>query len=873
MKQTRLLKTLLAAVCLLVGTSSAWAETETFGASKATTKDTEINGTAVSIASTSNPGGTGPNAVFNNKTDNGLKLRTNVPITINVKEGYRVTGVTVYAYQNNTSTASIECDTYSIDGGDAVECTPSITIPLNVNDASKQTIATINTGTIVAKSSITFNFTNNVGTESGTNQKQIYTYIEVEYESLTKTVVSIPCTGTAATIENGGSVTGSPGSMVISQPSGNSFKITSNYMSVGTGTGTVAIAEADRPGYAHKAEGKNNDIFQISFSMAFGNTADKVYSGFEILDENDNIIATLMSSKWSGINSSANTFGLVLEEDVYKQSGNNTSWSQKTDFTLIFNYQTGKITCKTQLNTSGKTIDMASGKPVVAKFILRSNNSRGDDTRQPFFSNLVMTNTEGDYEADKALYTVNWKKGDEIIKTDDTRMGEVDADIVLSESDDDPFWVSSKKYFYVSSDAEGKTVAADGSTVVTITVRDAENWNYTVNAKKGSTFLKTVKEGTVIEGESVTVAYPQQVLVDNKLYEIAQRSTNPRFKVTLTPNADNYTEELGYNSAVVDNVIYYTEAEDIGTSSGTNDSYASLNKMGYTANNTTYIEVTTLQAGKYKIYARGVNGNAATRTCNFKIGDGDPVWSFSITNGIDITGNSEEFTVPAASQLYFACDGSSASGCDWFYIVKTGEIKAIGTYGYATFSSTYAIDLDNIENAKAYIVTGKNGSSITLQEVTGKVAANTGLILKSNNGGAADVTIPVTTDEGTYYDLHSNTINYLFGIDHDYDLSTPDEGTHYVLTVQDEKVVFAPIGSTTAAVKAGQAALWLPASAGAKALTLSFADDITGINEVGTIEPKAGKIYYNLQGQRVSEPKEGIYVVEGKKVLVNKMSH
>jgi len=94
-----------------------------------------------------------------------------------------------------------------------------------------------------------------------------------------------------------------------------------------------------------------------------------------------------------------------------------------------------------------------------------------------------------------------------------------------------------------------------------------------------------------------------------------------------------------------------------------------------------------------------------------------------------------------------------------------------------------------------------------------------------------------------------------------------------VLTVQDEKVVFAPIINTPAAVKAGQAALWLPESAEAKALPLSFADDITGINEVGTIEPKVGKIYYNLQGQRVSEPKEGIYVVEGKKVLVNKMSH
>jgi len=153
------------------------------------------------------------------------------------------------------------------------------------------------------------------------------------------------------------------------------------------------------------------------------------------------------------------------------------------------------------------------------------------------------------------------------------------------------------------------------------------------------------------------------------------------------------------------------------------------------------------------------------------------------------------------------------------------------------------------------------------------VAANTGLILKSNNGGAANVTIPVTNETGEYYTTTTDPKNYLFAVNSDYNLEKSDNGTFYVLTVQDEKVVFAPIINTPAAVKAGQAALWLPESAEAKALTLSFADDITGINEVGTIEPKAGKIYYNLQGQRVSEPKEGIYVVEGKKVLVNKMSH
>ena len=192
----------------------------------------------------------------------------------------------------------------------------------------------------------------------------------------------------------------------------------------------------------------------------------------------------------------------------------------------------------------------------------------------------------------------------------------------------------------------------------------------------------------------------------------------------------------------------------------------------------------------------------------------------------------------------------------------------ITSYGYASFSSTYALDFTSVNNVEAYIAAVNNGSSISMQKVTGKVAANTGLILKSTNGGAADVTIPVTAETGTSYNTETNPTNYLFAINSDYDLKKSNNGTNYVLSVQDKKVVFAPIGTTSAPVKAGQAALWLPASGSAKALALSFGDNVTGIEAVSTVEPQGAKTYYNLQGQRVSEPKQGIYVVDGKKVLV-----
>lgn len=212
-------------------------------------------------------------------------------------------------------------------------------------------------------------------------------------------------------------------------------------------------------------------------------------------------------------------------------------------------------------------------------------------------------------------------------------------------------------------------------TVSDLTVTVTPAYSYTVNAVDGSSkFLKTIVSGKYLVGDpAIRIDYPQNILVGNTLYSIAMRASNPRFAQTITPDKDNYTVTLNYSGSSVTNVVRYVEAEDIsGVSKGSNTSYASLNNMGYTSSNTTYKEVLTLPKGKYRIYARGVNGNSAARICNFKVADGDPVWSFSITgSNTNVTGNSEEFTVSTPSMLYFACDGSSASGCDWFYIKGT----------------------------------------------------------------------------------------------------------------------------------------------------------------------------------------------------------
>ena len=216
-----------------------------------------------------------------------------------------------------------------------------------------------------------------------------------------------------------------------------------------------------------------------------------------------------------------------------------------------------------------------------------------------------------------------------------------------------------------------------------------------------------------------------------------------------------------------------------------------------------------------------------------------------------------------------------ADGNVIFNIPKNSVIKTIGiyedwltpsisSYGYASFSSTYAIDMAEVPNATAWIATSGDSEKVTLEQVTGTIAAGTGLILKSNDGKAAEVNIPLAAS-GTTYNTESATKNYLFAVSSDYDLTASVSGTNYVLSVQGGKVVFAPIEGASAPVRAGQAALWLPSNA-ARALVLSFDDETTGITAVEN--RKNNDAAYNFNGQRVALPAKGLYIVGGKKVIV-----
>ena len=189
----------------------------------------------------------------------------------------------------------------------------------------------------------------------------------------------------------------------------------------------------------------------------------------------------------------------------------------------------------------------------------------------------------------------------------------------------------------------------------------------------------------------------------------------------------------------------------------------------------------------------------------------------------------------------------------------------IGDTGWATLSSGYALDFEHVSPAglSAYMVTGAADGAITKSDAVDNVPGNTGLLL---NGAAGDYTIPVLASSSTSTTgnlmtacVAKTTVNY-----------NSNSGYNYVLvsnggTAEFQKIVDGANG--TVEIPAGKAYLALTADPGAPALSLDFGNS-TGVNDVRSKMEDVRGEYYNLAGQRVANPTKGLYIVNGKKVIV-----
>jgi hypothetical protein len=173
----------------------------------------------------------------------------------------------------------------------------------------------------------------------------------------------------------------------------------------------------------------------------------------------------------------------------------------------------------------------------------------------------------------------------------------------------------------------------------------------------------------------------------------------------------------------------------------------------------------------------------------------------------------------------------------------------VGETGYATFGSLYKDA--KVNGVKAYAaIYNKETGKVALAEVT-NVPAGKGVVIEGEAGSYAPTFDVAPADIASDLKVSNGTV-------------TGDGSTIYVLAKGDSGIGFYKLADGKK-LEAGKAYLEITGSSEARGF-IGF-DGATGINEVNVNKAaaKTGKIY-NLNGQIVSKPSKGLFIVDGKVV-------
>ena len=185
--------------------------------------------------------------------------------------------------------------------------------------------------------------------------------------------------------------------------------------------------------------------------------------------------------------------------------------------------------------------------------------------------------------------------------------------------------------------------------------------------------------------------------------------------------------------------------------------------------------------------------------------------------------------------------------------VTTEEITP--SYDKTTYVTTEKLDFTDVIGLKAYAATAASASGITMSPV-GAVPASTPLMLIGTASTTYNVPIVASADAPATNYLRAGT-----GAENWASIG----GANYIL-YSDGK--FHPVTSGTVATT--KAYLHLDAAPSSHVLDIIFdeAGETTGIASVGKPQTTTEREVYNLAGQRVAQPTKGLYIVNGKKMVI-----
>ena len=250
-----------------------------------------------------------------------------------------------------------------------------------------------------------------------------------------------------------------------------------------------------------------------------------------------------------------------------------------------------------------------------------------------------------------------------------------------------------------------------------------------------------------------------------------------------------------------------------------------------------------------------VLGGGGDRSCDIKVGSGDATRvsvpkNTTITSQLFETGSTDEVTITIQGT------GNSVYPAAIIFNVPNTTIT-LNNNGFSTFSSAYDF---TFSGAQAYqMALDMSASTLTGTEVTGKVKAGEGILFKGDS--QAEVTVVKTTGaaaltgnnlKGTT-DANGNTVEM------------PAGKTVYVLSGDTFKKY------TGTALAANKAFFQVDGTTvEGRSFVMVFDGETTGIDAllIDNGQLTIDNAVYNLNGQRVMNPAKGLYIVNGRKVVI-----
>ena len=428
--------------------------------------------------------------------------------------------------------------------------------------------------------------------------------------------------------------------------------------------------------------------------------------------------------------------------------------------------------------------------------------------------------------------------------------------------------------FTYSSDKEDATWTLDPTSATVVegentTLQLTTNYDGTLNFESTDTDIATVSYNS-----STKVITISGVAAGSTTITVTGAATTKYSAIDKSIDVTVTHEELANNFSATLGSLGYSYFGLTPTGSNTYAEATSVSKTDATGVGLDFDKVDGNNVRFDGLYVRFYKKNTLTVTAPtgsyitkivFTEPSTDKSWSGSMTTGATPVGDyvsSEKTwyaTETGTTSVVFTNDNTKRIGGMVVYLYRnTIPATITSTSGFATLFTPCALNFATLSSElKAYTATVSE-NTVTLTPVE-DVPANTGVVLK---GDVKTHNVPVIASSSTAKGSLSGSTTAATSYDaiDGYDL--------YMLALDGEgKAQFTKV--TSGSIAAGKAYLPIATGDAARELTVVFDEgETTGISAMHNSECIMHNEYFDLQGRRVAQPTKGLYIVNGKKVVI-----